>query len=180
MADQEHDKEDGFASFLSDAKPLSKHHHNVHQERPKPLKTPQHEHFDDYEVERIHLTDWDLEKTHVKSNQIISYKRCHLSKKQWRTFTQGLWRSSYCLDLHGLDRETAWEAVQAYVDDLYCTQQKYGMIVHGKGHYSEDGIAYIKNMLAQHLQRLPNILAYHSAMPKDGGAGALYVLIKSK
>jgi DNA-nicking Smr family endonuclease len=171
---------DPFQDFLAGAKPLSKHHHNVHQKLTKPLITPQHKPIDDNEVDRVHLSDWDLEKTDVKSHDVISYKRCHLSKKQWRYFTQGNWGSIICLDLHGLDRESAWDAVQDYVDDLYCTQQKYGLIVHGKGHYSEDGVALIKNMLAQNLQKLPVILAYHSAMPKDGGAGALYVLIKSQ
>jgi len=179
MDDNKLEDDFSFDDYLSDAKPLSKHHQNVHQTPNKPLITPQHEPFED-EIERVHLSDWDLEKTHIKSDQIISYKRCHLSKKQWRQFAQGNWRAGFSLDLHGLDRQSAWKAVQDYVDDLYCTQQKYGLIVHGKGHYSEDGVAYIKNMLAQHLQRLPNVLAYHSAMPKDGGAGALYIMIKSK
>ncbi len=169
-----------FVSLVSSTKPLPKKHTNVYVNKPKTLITPQHPPLENDTFQRVHLTDWDLEKSKVQSSEIISYQKCHFSKKQWRAFTQGHGRALYCLDLHGLDRENAWEAVQAYVDDLYCRHIKLGLIIHGKGNISEDGIANLKNMLAQHLQKLPHVLAYHSAMPKDGGSGALYVMIQSK
>ena len=178
--DKEQDDVFLFENFVLNTKPLSRHHINIYVKKSRPLITPNHVLISDEEFDRVHLSEWDLEKSHIQSSEIISYKRCHLSKKQWRAFTQGNWKPSYSLDLHGLARENAWEAVQGYVDDLYCSQHKFGLIVHGRGHYSQDGVAYLKNMLAQHLQKLPTILAYHSAMPKDGGAGAVYVMIKSK
>ena len=38
---------------------------------------------------------------------------------------------------------------------------------------------YIKKLVDDFLQNDPNVLAYHSAQPKDGGTGAVYVHLKN-
>ncbi len=177
---KESTEDDAFEKLILNTHPLPKKHTNLYVRKPKPLITPQHRPIKEDTFERIHLSDWDLEKSKSQTTDIISYKKCYFSKKQWRSFIKGDVGILICLDLHGLNREDAWEAVQAYVDDLYCRHIKWGLIIHGKGNASDNSIVNLKQLLAQHLQKLSHVLAYHTAMPKDGGSGALYVMIQSK
>ncbi len=53
------------------------------------------------------------------------------------------------------------------------------LIIHGKG--SHNGKApVLKNLVRHWLPQFPQVLAFHSALTRDGGAGALYVLLKEK
>jgi DNA-nicking Smr family endonuclease len=55
------------------------------------------------------------------------------------------------------------------------------LIVHGRGHNSKDQIPVLKSRLANWLARgqwARLILGFTSARPCDGGAGALYVLLR--
>ena len=53
-------------------------------------------------------------------------------------------------------------------------------IIHGKGHHTPTGVSILKKMVAQSLTQLPFVLAFCSAQPKDGGAGAVYVFLKKQ
>ena len=55
------------------------------------------------------------------------------------------------------------------------------LIVHGRGLNSKDQVPVLKTRLAQWLARgswARLVLAFTSARPYDGGAGALYVLLR--
>ncbi len=68
-------------------------------------------------------------------------------------------------------------ALCQFVHEHY--QQNTGclLIVHGKGgHRGEPPL--IKNLINRWLPQLDELLAYHSALVKDGGQGAVYVLLK--
>jgi len=78
------------------------------------------------------------------------------------------------IDLHAMNIEEAKEALQQFL--MYCQQQRIGavLVIHGKGR------AIIKSAVASWLQSYPQTLAFCSAQPKDGGAGAIYLLLKKK
>jgi len=87
------------------------------------------------------------------------------------------------LDLHGLGILDARDQFEKFIRN--CLWQAYGCvrIVHGRGQHSADGHPLLK----EHLQRWlcsrrmsRHILAYTSARLRDGGGGALYVLLKRK
>ena len=81
------------------------------------------------------------------------------------------------LDLHGLTVEQAREQLIAFM--LECKQLGYRhvLIVHGKGYRSHNK-AVIKPMVNHWLQQADDVLAFCSAQPKDGGTGAVYVLLR--
>ena len=54
-----------------------------------------------------------------------------------------------------------------------------GIIIHGKGYGSGPDGPKLKNFVDQYLQYNPNVLAYHSALQKDGGTGAVYIQLKN-
>ena len=51
-------------------------------------------------------------------------------------------------------------------------------IIHGKGKLLQGGGAKLKNYVNCWLMQIPWVLAFSSAQPRDGGAGALYILLR--
>jgi DNA-nicking Smr family endonuclease len=92
---------------------------------------------------------------------------------------QGRIAAQRSLDLHG---DTALQArqllprflAQARADGLRCVH-----IVHGKGYRSPERKPVLKALVEQWLRLCPYVLAYCSALPKDGGTGAVYVLLRN-
>ncbi len=85
------------------------------------------------------------------------------------------------LDLHGLASEQARSEVERFLSRAYQGGKRCVLIVHGRGHNSKDQIPVLKSRLATWLARGQSarlILAFTSARPCDGGAGALYVLLR--
>ncbi len=85
------------------------------------------------------------------------------------------------LDLHGLTSDEARGAVESFLTQAYQSGKRCVLIVHGRGRNSKDQIPVLKSRLAIWLARgqwARRLLAFTSARPCDGGAGALYVLLR--
>ena len=85
------------------------------------------------------------------------------------------------VDLHGLSSEDARQAVARFLAQARASGQRCVLIVHGRGLHSKDGVAVLKERLRVWLTRgaiAKNVLAFCTARPSDGGAGALYVLLR--
>jgi DNA-nicking Smr family endonuclease len=52
------------------------------------------------------------------------------------------------------------------------------MVIHGKAFSQSGQQPVLKSYVNDWLRQLPQVLAFCSAQPKDGGSGALYILIK--
>ncbi len=84
------------------------------------------------------------------------------------------------LDLHGLRSEEAQDTVRRFIKSCRATGQRCVLIIHGRGHHS-DGDPVLKRELANSLVRGPiarAVLAFTTALPVDGGAGAIYLLLR--
>ncbi len=82
------------------------------------------------------------------------------------------------LDLHGHTQEEAHRALIAFVAASVTAGRRCILVITGKG---ERGGGVLRAAVPAWLNepRLrPNVLAYHPARPKDGGDGALYVLLR--
>ena len=85
------------------------------------------------------------------------------------------------LDLHGLTRDQAYNEVIKFIDKARTQRNRCILIVHGKGINSKDNIPVLKGLLRTWLQRgriSRSVLAFCTARPHDGGAGAVYVLLR--
>lgn len=86
------------------------------------------------------------------------------------------------LDLHGCTREEARQKVESFLLQSIAQGKRCVLIVHGRGLRSKDRIPVLKNALASWLTRRAlrkKILAFATAQAFDGGAGAVYVLLRS-
>lgn len=90
----------------------------------------------------------------------------------------GHWPVVAELDLHGMDRYQAQERIALFLHHArqhgHCVR-----IVHGKG-FGSNGEPVLKRMVRSWLKHHPDVLAYCEADERDGGSGALMVLLKSR
>jgi DNA-nicking Smr family endonuclease len=82
------------------------------------------------------------------------------------------------LDLHGLRVAEARQALQQLLLHAQLQGDKVVRVIHGKGKGSGTQQAVLKQQVNHWLQQDPMVLAFCSAQPKDGGSGAVYVLLK--
>ena len=85
------------------------------------------------------------------------------------------------LDLHGLSAADALSEVESFLASCATRNLRHVLIVHGKGTGSVGGVPVIKNALAKvltHKRLLKRVLAFCTAKQMDGGAGAMYVLLR--
>ena len=122
---------------------------------------------------------WDISF----SDEYIEGAVSGVGPKIMRRLKRGEFSIQDYIDLHGLTRKEAETAVndfllQSYQRDLRCV-----LIVHGRGLGSADQRPAIKTELPVWLRRgaLKRIvLAFVTSRPYDGGAGAIYVLLRKR
>lgn len=85
------------------------------------------------------------------------------------------------VDLHGATREEAKERVARFILESRRAGRRCVLIVHGRGLHSKDSIPVLKQAVRSWLERgqlARSVLAFATARPTDGGAGAVYVLLR--
>jgi DNA-nicking Smr family endonuclease len=86
------------------------------------------------------------------------------------------------LDLHGLTQDKAHRALTGFIARALSSGLRSVVIITGKGRVSEGG-GVLRNQVPQWLNApdiRPGVLAFTPAQPRDGGAGALYVLLRRR
>lgn len=121
---------------------------------------------DEWEVAPV-----DYEETIKFAQDGIGYKQMHALK------TGNVIVEDH-LDLHGYTIQEARQVLVEFIHFAQTTGARCVRIVHGKGYKAAQRHPIIKNKINSWLRQHPDVLAFHSATPKDGGNGAVYVLIK--
>ena len=85
------------------------------------------------------------------------------------------------LDLHGMNAQQAFDALVGFFRAAYFKGQRTVLVVPGRGLNSPHGIPILREKVQEWFTQEPLkrvILAFCTAKPSDGGAGALYVLLR--
>ena len=85
------------------------------------------------------------------------------------------------LDMHGMVAEEAYEALVSFLRASYNKGKRTVLLIPGRGKNSPEGYAVLRERVQDWLTHDPFkrvVLAFCTAQPKDGGAGALYVLLR--
>ncbi|MEH6470603.1 MAG: Smr/MutS family protein [Halopseudomonas sp.] len=82
------------------------------------------------------------------------------------------------LDLHGFSVDQARDDLSRFIRDAGRDQLRCVLVVHGKALTHDGTPPIIKSYVNDWLQQFPQVLAFVSAQPRDGGTGAVYVLLK--
>lgn len=104
-----------------------------------------------------------------------------IDRRLLRQLKRGDYAIQAHLDLHGLTAEEARPEVERFVDGARAAGKRCVLVIHGRGHGSKDGIPVLKERMKVWLQRgrlSKAVLAFCTARPADGGAGAVYLLLR--
>ena len=103
-----------------------------------------------------------------------------LDRRSWLRLKRGQVEVERRLDLHGQTQAQAHRRLQAFVAEAAAGGCRCVLIVTGKG--LETG-GTLRHMVPRWLNEEPNrarVVAFTPAQPRDGGTGALYVLLRRR
>ncbi len=182
MPDKEHDKKPEtdkslFREQLKDTRPIDSPRIDPRGQPPPPKPRFSNNQIREPATKGVIIYD---QTPGYSAEEYISYTAAGPQKKLLRKLRQGLLIREVVIDLH---RQTLRDAAQAVHDFLYAAvaaRLRCVLIIHGKGSRSKSDTPKMKNQLALWLRHHDDVLAYCSALPDDGGTGALYVLVRRR
>jgi DNA-nicking Smr family endonuclease len=123
---------------------------------------------DDFDADSLLETDEDL-----------SYTRQGIGIDVAKKLRKGHWVIQAELDLHGMRRDQARDALADFLRQCGRTGKRCVRIIHGKGLGSINKEPVLKKKVRNWLIQKDEVLAYSQATAADGGSGALIVLLKA-
>jgi DNA-nicking Smr family endonuclease len=166
-----------FRQAVADAKPLP-HHGKALPKHDAPPAYPVQSHLDEKEALRESLAaEWTAEDW-LDAGDEPNFLRPGLSRQVLRKLRSGAWVIQNELDLHGLDRHEASEALAGFLTRCVKRGIRCVRVIHGKGLGSKNREPVLKVKVKHWLAQRDDVLAYCQARPVDGGSGALLVLLK--
>jgi DNA-nicking Smr family endonuclease len=113
----------------------------------------------------------------LDTGEELSFRRPGVREDVVRRLRRGQFAVAAEIDLHGLGRHAAHEALREFIADA--VERGYGCVrvIHGKGRGSGQRGPVLKHVVNHWLRRMDDVLAFASARPVDGGTGAAYVLL---
>ena len=118
--------------------------------------------------------------TLLETDADLSFRRDGIGADVLARLRRGQWSIQRQLDLHGLRRDAARDALSGFIaqaerDGLRCVR-----IVHGKGNGSPGREPVLKDKVKRWLVQKSQVIAFTQASAADGGHGALLVLLAAR
>jgi DNA-nicking Smr family endonuclease len=115
----------------------------------------------------------------VTSASTLSFTQPAMPEKVLRDLRAGKIVQTRIIDLHGSTVLQARSELSQFLTSCIKQEQRCVRIIHGKGKLDIKE-PVLKNHVNCWLRQHPAVLAFHSAIPRDGGTGAVYALLKRK
>ncbi|MFC7462509.1 Smr/MutS family protein [Hydrogenophaga defluvii] len=166
-----------FANAVGPVKPLRSSGHK--HLRPQPaLPLPLQRERDEQAVMQEALSDEFDAETLLHTDDHLSFRRPGMGVDVVRRLRAGTWSIQRQIDLHGLRREDAREALGQFIREAHKAGLRCVRVVHGKGLGSPGRMPVLKGRVHSWLIQKNEVMAFVQARPLDGGAGALVVLLR--
>jgi|LGOV01.1.fsa_nt_gb DNA-nicking Smr family endonuclease len=175
--------EDDMQSFreeVADVRPLITEN-RIETAKAKPPPNPRHgQHYSNTEeTTDINMMSDPVDLRDAVVDDVLSFARAGIQQKVQKKLRRGEFPIEDILDLHGYTTVEAKTAIQDFLYECLRQHIRYILIIHGKGYRSDQKIPVLKTHVAYWLPQHKDVLAYSSAQVKDGGTGAIYVILKS-
>ena len=146
--------------------------------RPRVEPLPRQRQLDEARALASTLSDELDVSTLLETDAGLSFRRDGVGPDVPARLRRGQWAIQRQLDLHGLRRDAARDALATFVrqaerDGLRCVR-----IVHGKGNGSPGREPVLKEKVKRWLVQKNTVIAFTHASAADGGHGALLVLLR--
>jgi len=130
-------------------------------------------------VLREMLSD-EYEPSEVETGEELLFVRPGIQRKAFRRLRRGEYTIESELDLHGMTVPEARQALIRFLHECSNSGARCVRIIHGKGHGSHQRKPVLKNKVNSWLHQINDVMAFCSAIPADGGTGAVYVLLRRR
>ncbi|MEH6591744.1 MAG: DNA endonuclease SmrA [Halioglobus sp.] len=111
---------------------------------------------------------------------VLDFKRPGIQNGVFRKLKQGRYEADAGLDLHRMTVAVARLELFAFIEEAQNLGLRTVLLVHGKGESraDRDSSSILKGCANHWLPQIPAVQAFHSAQPRHGGTGAVYVLLQ--
>jgi DNA-nicking Smr family endonuclease len=146
---------------------------------PPPLPIPRQRLADEQSALQESISDEFNVDTLLDTDEALSFARIGVGADVIRKLRRGHWVIQGQLDLHGMRRDEAREALSEFLRNAVKRGQRCVRIIHGKGLGSVNREPVLKNKVRNWLVQKDEVIAFCQARAVEGGAGALVVLLKA-
>jgi DNA-nicking Smr family endonuclease len=174
MQDNEDSDEDTqlFHEAMQGVTPLKQDARNRHRSKRKPVRTR-------HAVTAVELPErFSVNPDYGDCPTVLDFARSGVQPSTLKKLRKGKLPIESELDLHGMTIEKARTTLLLFLDECRRFDYRCVSIVHGKGFSSPNNRPVIKPLLNRWLREAAEVLAFHSALPRHGGSGSLYVLLR--
>jgi len=168
-----------FVRAAGDVTPLRPARHaRVHHAPEPPAPVALQQMLDEQRVLHEAISDEFDATTLLDVDDALSFRRDGVGLDVVRKLRKGGWSIQGEIDLHGLRREEAREALAGFLRDAEKRGWRCVRIVHGKGLGSPGKTPVLKGKVHSWLAQKNEVLAFVQARADEGGAGAVVVLLR--
>ncbi len=168
------DDKDAFRAAIGPVKPVRNDRAAAQPEKPPPIA--RFTRADEQSVLAESLTDPSI---WVESGDEVRFCRVGINSPVIRKLRKGQYSVNEEIDLHGLNASEAKQAVFEFLNEAQFKRWHCIRIIHGKGNRSFQGLPVLRPKVIKWLQHTNLVIAFCTATARDGGTGALYVLLNT-
>jgi DNA-nicking Smr family endonuclease len=165
-----------FRASIGHVRPLA-HIATPLPQAPKPAPEARQFELDEAAV-RDELLDHAFDPGLIEVGEEIHHLKLGQSSRLLKRLRRGHYSVQAEIDLHQMTVAVAREAIVGFLNEAIRHRELCVRIVHGKGLRSSSRGPVIKRMTEQLLRRRDDVLAFASALPAQGGTGAVLVLLR--
>ncbi|MBK1643845.1 DNA mismatch repair protein MutS [Thiocapsa imhoffii] len=162
-----------FRQHVQDAEPGHFDYVEHPRRRPPPIPRPRPPELPESQ-RQPHLSEAEVE-----THEFLQFSRPGLQRRVMADLQRGAFNVELELDLHGLQREQARLLLAEFLAECTRRRVRCALIVHGKGYRSAAQQPILKQKINYWLRLYDEVLAFCSATRRDGGTGAVYVLLRN-
>ena len=122
----------------------------------------------------------EYEPADIETGEELLFARPGLQHSVLRKLRRGQYALEAELDLHGCTVPQAREKLLRFIHHARDFNKRCVRVIHGKGKSSDGKLPVLKGKVNIWLRQRDEVLAFCTATRRDGGGGALYVLLKRK
>jgi DNA-nicking Smr family endonuclease len=129
-------------------------------------------------IDRNTLTEEGIEP--LDHWYVLDFKRPGVQNGVFRKLKQGRYDMEARLDLHRMTAAVARRELFEFVEESHQLGLRCVIVIHGKGDSRADRerASILKGCTNHWLRELEVVQAFHSAQPRHGGTGAVYILLR--
>ncbi len=165
-----------FRSAIGRVRPIAEKADTAPRAEPPPPEARQFA-LDEARV-RDELLDNVFDPGDIEVGDEIHYLRPGFPERVLKRLRRGHYSIRAEIDLHQMTAAVARDAIKAFLDEAVAHDELCVRIVHGKGLRSSSRGPVLKRLTEQILRHRGDVVAYASALPAQGGTGAVLVLLR--